>query len=112
MTPQRIQRERSKGWKKPEGAVYVGRPSKYGNDYCIEKTGKFYAIVNDKTGYIAYRPSRRTAAFHAVEMFEREQLPGMDVTELAGKTIMCWCAVDMPCHGDPILRKANGKETK
>ena len=29
--PQRIQRKRTRGWRMPEGAVYVGRPSKWGN---------------------------------------------------------------------------------
>ena len=31
MAPQRIQRTREKGWKAPAGAVYVGRPTKWGN---------------------------------------------------------------------------------
>lgn len=26
--PVRIQRKRTKGWKMPEGAIYVGRPTK------------------------------------------------------------------------------------
>ena len=30
---QRIQRRRTKGWRMPEGAVYVGRGSKWGNPY-------------------------------------------------------------------------------
>lgn len=33
MSPQRIQRKRTKGWRMPEGAVYVGRPSKWGNPF-------------------------------------------------------------------------------
>jgi hypothetical protein len=33
MSPQRIQRQRSKGWRMPEGAVYVGRPTIYGNPF-------------------------------------------------------------------------------
>ena len=31
--PQRIQRRRIKGWRMPEGAVYVGRGSKWGNPF-------------------------------------------------------------------------------
>jgi hypothetical protein len=31
--PQRIQRRRVKGWRMPEGAVYVGRGSKWGNPF-------------------------------------------------------------------------------
>lgn len=29
----RIQRQRTKGWRMPEGAVYVGRPSSWGNPF-------------------------------------------------------------------------------
>lgn len=31
--PVRIQRKRTKGWRMPEGAVYVGRPTKWGNPF-------------------------------------------------------------------------------
>lgn len=31
--PQRIQRKRVKGWRMPEGAVYVGRSTKWGNPF-------------------------------------------------------------------------------
>ena len=31
--PIRIQRRRAKGWRMPEGAVYVGRPTKWGNPF-------------------------------------------------------------------------------
>lgn len=33
MSPKRIQRKRTKGWRMPEGAVYVGRPGKFGNPF-------------------------------------------------------------------------------
>lgn len=33
MTPQRIQRKRAAGWRMPEGAVYVGRPTRWGNPF-------------------------------------------------------------------------------
>ena len=31
LMPVRIQRKRTKGWGMPEGAVYVGRPNRWGN---------------------------------------------------------------------------------
>jgi hypothetical protein len=37
-TPTGIQRERSKGSKMKEGAIYVGRPSRWRNPYKIEKS--------------------------------------------------------------------------
>ncbi len=33
--PSRIQRKRTKGWRMPEGAVYVGRPTIWGNPFTI-----------------------------------------------------------------------------
>ncbi|WP_342394587.1 DUF4326 domain-containing protein [Prescottella agglutinans] len=33
--PQRIQRRRTRGWRMPEGAVYVGRPSGWGNPFKV-----------------------------------------------------------------------------
>lgn len=31
--PERIQRKRVKGWHMPEGAIYVGRPTRWGNPF-------------------------------------------------------------------------------
>lgn len=33
--PRRIQRKRVKGWKMPLGAVYIGRPSRWGNPFIV-----------------------------------------------------------------------------
>ena len=33
--PKRIQRRRTRGWRMPEGAIYVGRPTKWGNPYLV-----------------------------------------------------------------------------
>ncbi|WP_280193252.1 DUF4326 domain-containing protein [Nocardia farcinica] len=36
--PKRIQRKRTAGWRMPEGAVYVGRGSKWGNPFVVGQT--------------------------------------------------------------------------
>jgi hypothetical protein len=41
--PQRIQRKRVKGWRMPEGAVYVGRGSRWGNPFGPLKTHRALA---------------------------------------------------------------------
>ena len=38
--PCRIQRQRAKGWRMPPGAVYVGRPSIYGNPWHVGQRGE------------------------------------------------------------------------
>jgi Domain of unknown function (DUF4326) len=35
-SPRRIQRQRTKGWRMPAGAIYVGRPSPWGNPWPID----------------------------------------------------------------------------
>lgn len=44
-SPKRIQRKRTKGWRMPEGAIYVGRGSKWGNPFGPLKTSRALARV-------------------------------------------------------------------
>jgi hypothetical protein len=37
-TPNRVQLRRTKGWRKPEGAISVARPHKWGNPLELGKT--------------------------------------------------------------------------
>lgn len=69
----------------PPGAVYVGRGSPYGNPFRIGHNG-----------------SRAVC----IMRFERDVLPGLDVSALRGRDLVCYCAPE-PCHADPIMRKAN-----
>lgn len=87
--PERIQRQRKKGWRMPAGAVYCGRGSKWGNPHTFANSGTVHPAVR----------------------FACETLPLMDVEELRGKDLACWCVVgdpDVLCHVDIILEKANG----
>lgn len=83
----RIQRQRTKGWRMPPDAVYVGRPSRWGNPF----------------RYIGWGPG-------PVESYRRWLMSGdPDVVErkflapLRGKTLACWCPLDQPCHADVLL---------
>ena len=109
--PKRIQRIRHiRDWRKPEGVVNITRPGKWGNEYvlrCADKKQDLYYVQNIKTGYVSSAMPKREAAAHAAKMFAECQLPGMDADELRGKDVMCWCRTDWPCHGDPLLKKAN-----
>lgn len=77
----------------PEGAVYVGRPSKWGNPFPLrdrlsereraEVIGRYRAWVCDQPHLMAALP------------------------ELRGKDLVCWCAPAL-CHGDVLLELANG----
>ena len=95
MTPQRIQRKRTKGWKAPEGAVYVGRPTKWGNPYAA---------------WSAEGRQRATDAFR--HLLQMHISCGIDhpFHELRGKDLMCWCPLSEPCHADVLLELANAPD--
>lgn len=113
--PERIQRRRTKGWRAPEGAVYVGRGTKWGNPYTPDN----YTI-----GWGPDSPRPATSA-ELVAAYRREldcsdprcSEPGweehpwtrdLDPRELRGKDLMCWCPLGRPCHADVLLDLANG----
>ena len=105
--PQRIQRQRTKGWRKPDGAVYVGRPSKWGNPFEI---GLWYGASgpNAEWSRSVYVDSRETATAEYRRAIKRGH-PGIpsDLSEIRGKDLMCWCPIDQPCHADVLLDIAN-----
>lgn len=123
--PQRIQRKRTKGWRMPEGAVYVGRPTLWGNPYTVEavhRSGPFDVVVDGEfraqaTGIEA---ARRIAVGryrdHLLTYMGR--LSGVETptisairAELRGKDLACWCPLDQPCHADVLLEIANEPTT-
>jgi hypothetical protein len=68
----------------PEG-IYIGRGSRWGNPFRIGRDGTRDEVC---------------------DRFECEILPSLDVSELKGKNLRCYCA-PLRCHGDAILKKAN-----
>jgi hypothetical protein len=85
--PKRIQRKRVRGWKMPKDAVYVGRPTKYGNPYRMEIDGSREEVV----------------AKYRVWLAEKlEENPNF-LDPLKGKDLACWCPLNKPCHADVIL---------
>jgi hypothetical protein len=94
-TPRRIQLRRTAGWRKPEDAVVVSRPSRWGNPH------PFRRPTPEERGRV-------------VELFRRDLEAGRlsftedDVRrELAGRDLCCWCPLDGPCHADVLLEVAN-----
>lgn len=102
--PERIQLKRTKGWRKPEGAIVVSRPSKWGNPY------KVGTPFTDGPGEIT--PRLAVTLFHMEVM---GKLEGGTITvgfvealsELRGHDLACWCPLDQPCHADVLLEVAN-----
>lgn len=88
--PVRIQLKRKKGWKLPENAVSVARPHKWGNPFSVEEYGRERAISNFRS-----------------RLFGMLQIGALDLAELRGKSLACWCKPDEACHADVLLKLAN-----
>ena len=83
---------RRKGRGDPPGAVYVGRPTKWGNPFRVGLLTLPEAIAKYEE-WLRGQPELLTAA----------------KAELRGKDLVCWCA-PRPCHADVLLRIANEGE--
>lgn len=94
--PSRIQRRRAGGWRAPEGAVYVGRGSVWGNPWRVDprRAGSSPLVVRDRAEAAARYCEwlTFTAEGRALAVLARERL--------RGRTLMCWCPEGAPCHGD------------
>lgn len=115
MTPTRIQRRRTAGWRTPKGAVYVGRGSRWGNPFVIKKVGDHWTVTDsgDRSRGLREDPPVMTcwadAAAFATEFFALQTGP-MGLYEydpdtlallrerLAGRDLLCWCP--LPAAGE------------
>lgn len=118
--PRRIQRSRAKGWRMPEGAVYVGRGSRWGNPWRVVQStnGQWWCEIQGPRGRRGPLPDRQTATLCAVAAYRRmitHPLQGAveldfgpeTLARLRGKHLSCWCRLDQPCHADVLLELAN-----
>lgn len=125
--PVRIRHLRTKGWRKPLGAVSVARPALWGNPYLVGSEAFVTTSLAD--GRFDDGGLIHLSAANTVELFRglldgRLALDPRDHPEdsayvrrwrraleaLRGHDLMCWCALDAPCHGDVLLDYANRKQ--
>lgn len=121
----------------PPGAVYVGRPTVFGNpwkvvpapppkqvgaDYTIEGPGLFFCWTDeldhahDFAAYL-YRAwldeGNQCRALFCAARAERERLDKRrrqilgQLSALTGRDLACWCAEDYACHASVLLELAN-----
>ena len=112
MSPQRIQRRRTTGWRMSAGAIYVGRGSRWGNPFRVDGLW-----VLNPTGWPMWVfHTSLDAQRHAVRAFRWQILNHPNITGfgvddiqriLSGHDLACWCAPDSPCHADVLLELAN-----
>lgn len=65
--------------------VYIGRPGKWGNPFCVGEDGTREEVISKYKEYILSRP-KLLAQLH----------------ELKDKVLGCWCK-PKPCHGDVLV---------
>jgi hypothetical protein len=73
----------------PPDAVYVGRPSKWGNPFILSNKLPRHIAVNEYRRYL----------LNNLELMA-------SLSELKGRDLVCWCA-PLPCHADVLLELAN-----
>ena len=121
--PQRLQRKRTAGWRAPEGARYVGWPSKWANPWRIVPVrdnsfpwGDAADVIHAETGASIGRFDRVSrgpgmgAPYWACQAFRRDladELIEEARSELAGHDLLCWCRLDQPCHADIWIELSN-----
>ncbi len=115
----RIQRKRTKGWRMPEGAIYVGRPGKFGNPFAPkiipgwatmsreDAVEDFVTWLNQpREGLFFWR--NVDGGFRSVEESQAARARLEDgLSELRGHDLACWCPLNQPCHADVLLELAN-----
>lgn len=117
--PKRIQRKRTKGWRIPEGAVYVGRPTRWGNPYSLREWESYAMPLFRNAANGIFDPSVLPKEWEDWRFHDASQLFNWWInqfgdgpvnaaeSELRGKDLACWCPLDQPCHADILLEIAN-----
>lgn len=127
--PVRIRLSRAKGWRKPEGAIVVSRPSRWGNPWKPGDPGRIDMLDIELTapraldradcahyfgawlrGEWTLLPDRLTplGVVSALREFdERREALLAALPAVRGRALCCWCPLDAPCHGDALLELAN-----
>ncbi|TXH16445.1 MAG: DUF4326 domain-containing protein [Mycobacterium sp.] len=113
--PERIQRRRTAGWRMPAGAIYVGRPTKWGNPFTVSsalETGYAHDDAEARQLVVDCFRDCLTRGGESTWWFVNGSRQFISITEdldqLAGHDLACWCPLDQPCHADVLLELANG----
>ncbi|MEV8396314.1 DUF4326 domain-containing protein [Streptomyces niveus] len=124
--PTRIQRRRTKGWRAPEHATYVGRPTRFANPARIIPTGDGRLVVQWGTtggGVGTFPADGIQARRFATELYrswigqpEQAEIRRLFRALLSGRDLMCWCPLPEPgqpdqCHATVLLDLANQPTT-
>ena len=111
----RIQRRRTKGWRMPPNAVYVGRPSKWGNPHLLvtsepssEDCCRWACYEDDGCLCVGCMTPEKAVWLYREDLEEQiGRGAPLPFEELRGRDLACWCDLSEPCHADVLLELAN-----
>lgn len=121
----RIQRQRVKGYKTPENARYVGRPTKFGNPFKLTKDGFIMALSTNRRildKWILFTTEAGATQKDIIALYKMwlegklhkkfTYLPKPpNIEELRSQDYLsCFCSLKVDCHVDVIIEKLNRHE--
>lgn len=114
--PERIKLERTRGWRLPENAVSVARPTRWGNPFTIGGELSFpFSELDEPFGGSHVRDCAHAVALFGAYARITNGYEFLARRDLAGKSLGCWCPLPEPgepdiCHAAVLLAISNGWE--
>ncbi|RYJ29377.1 phage protein [Streptomyces sp. L-9-10] len=116
--PTRIQRRRTKGWRKPDNCVIVTRPSRFGNPFTLAGAMEWLGAETPEqareTCALAFKSwvSGSDDWWMGAEAAATRKRLVEALPELRGKDLACYCPLPEPgapdhCHAAVLLALAN-----
>jgi hypothetical protein len=117
----RIQRQRMRGWRMPADAVYVGRPSLFGNPWSLRDAVAFDVPAEDRRAWCVRMYRREMEHLGLLSDYGNlgsrkryDELARLELRTMAAyarhllrdRDLACWCPLDQPCHADVLLELA------
>lgn len=106
----------------PKNAMYVGRPTKWGNPFKAGKYlnawGKAFIAIQlgktpdgvraiYKTGVFKHKITpEESMKYYRMWIEFRIERGKLNIDELKGKDLACFCSLSQPCHADVLIELA------
>ncbi len=87
----------------PEGAIYVGRPTRWGNDLRPDMLD----LHDRPLGVTRAIEMYRIATLRMIDDYPDPEWVAAWFAPIRGRDLACWCRLDQPCHADVLLELAN-----
>ena len=71
----------------PENTKYVGRPTKWGNPYLVDFGNDLKNVLDQ----------------YKIHIQNKIDSGLLDLNELIGYDLACWCNINKPCHVDILI---------